>query len=354
MNTVNTLTIGLDKSGKEYQCPSCGQKRFKRMKNFETGELLPDHVGRCNRENNCGYHFTYKQFLQSTGQEIQITKKLIVTQPLEPIQYLPLELLEKSVFGGYDRSNFYYFLSSLFGEDIAKKSLIKYMVGRSREHNGTACIFWRIDKDEMIRTGKIMSYDAHTGKRIKTITPKWIHTQKKADGSYLVPQPFNFQLCFFGEHLLKEDSSKTVGIVESEKTAIIASVYIPEITWLATGGNSGCKWREWAVYNALKGRKVILFPDFGYFNAKTQRTCFEEWSERAKSISEKMECTISVSRVLEDKLDESERVNDYDLADMLIKRHEGKGLALQEYTNDSEGYPALWDLFSKHDLKLTA
>jgi hypothetical protein len=153
-----------------------------------------------------------------------------------------------------------------------------------------------------------MSYH-FTGKRNKEINPKWVHTHFK---------PFYYKLCFFGEHLISEHPNKIIGIVESEKTAIIASIFKPEINWIATGGNSGCKWREWSVFNVLKNRKVILFPDFGFFNKRTERTCFDEWAERAEMIMQRMPCSIAVSRILEDALDESERCNDYDLADFLL------------------------------------
>ena len=48
--------------------------------------------------------------------------------------------------------------------------------------------------------------------------------------------------CLFGEHLLAYASSmaRTVAIVESEKTALIAALFIPDLVWLATGGMHGC------------------------------------------------------------------------------------------------------------------
>jgi hypothetical protein len=103
---------------------------------------------------------------------------------------------------------------------------------------------------------------------------------------------------------------------------------VSKIVWLATGGNSGCKWREYAVYKVLMNRTVILFPDFGFFNIKTGKTCFDEWTERANQIQEKMNCTIKVNRLLEDNIPGEERINDFDLADRLIKQCPNTGLAL--------------------------
>ncbi|MBK9025621.1 MAG: hypothetical protein IPL69_17065 [Saprospiraceae bacterium] len=46
--------------------------------------------------------------------------------------------------------------------------------------------------------------------------------------------------------------------MESEKTAIIASVYLPQFTWLASGGKAGLTKDKLEV---LKGRNVNLYPD---------------------------------------------------------------------------------------------
>ena len=73
-----------------------------------------------------------------------------------------------------------------------------------------------------------MLYNAHSGKRVKEpfshIT--WAH-------KVLNLHNFSLKQCFFGEHLLNE--YKPIAIVESEKTAIIASAYIPKFNWIAVG-----------------------------------------------------------------------------------------------------------------------
>jgi hypothetical protein len=51
------------------------------------------------------------------------------------------------------------------------------------------------------------------------------------------------------------------GIVNSETTAIIYSIYYLNYVWIATGGINGCKWTERDVCKILEGRKVVLFPD---------------------------------------------------------------------------------------------
>ena len=64
------------------------------------------------------------------------------------------------------------------------------------------------------------------------------------------------------KHLMK-GNNKPVAIVESEKTAIVASIYIPEYVWIATGGKNGCKWKEKDIAKVLLNREqpIYLFPD---------------------------------------------------------------------------------------------
>ncbi len=340
MPEAANITIGLDKSGRKFHCPQCRQKRFVRMMDFTTNEYLPDEVGRCDRESSCGYHMTAKQYFESIGKGYKPQIKEVEAK-IEVVDFMQLDYVKQSM-KEFTKTNFATWLISLFGETIAEKALLQYFVGRSKIDNNRASIYWRIDKEGKVRTGKIMCYIPETGKRNKDAITTWVHSQKKPNGDHLFTQPYNYKLCFFGEHLLDENPEKTIGIVESEKTAVIASIFLPGMVWLATGGNSGCKWQEWAVFNVLKDRNVILFPDFGYFNKKTEKTCYQEWKERAEKIKERMPCNIKVSKILEDSLEASQRVNDFDLADLLIKQKDGKGLALTDYE-----YPAMWDLY-KH------
>jgi hypothetical protein len=51
---------------------------------------------------------------------------------------------------------------------------------------------------------------------------------KKEDGYYS---------CLFGMHLIEKN--KTIKMVESEKTALIASMFYPEYVWMSGGGTTG-------------------------------------------------------------------------------------------------------------------
>lgn len=79
----------------------------------------------------------------------------------------------------------------------------------------------------------------------------WYHAKKLTENEY-------FKFCFFGENLINS-KYKYVGIVESEKTAIIASHFIPNALFLASGGKTNLS--NLLLIKSLKNKKVVFFPD---------------------------------------------------------------------------------------------
>jgi len=323
----------LDNSSRKFKCGSCGQKTAVRYVDTETGEYMPDVVQRCDRENKCGHHYTPGQYIiDHPEKNLETLSKKSAGIQETPIQYISIDYIEKSMHG-FKTSYFAEFIIRLFGETTGGNLLLKYFVGRSKNDNGKACVFWQIDENFKVRYAKVMCYDKVTGKRRKDIAPV------KAS---IVPQ--HYLQTFFGCHLLTEYPNKPVAITESEKSAIVCSFFMPQYNWLATGGSSGCKWREYRVYKALNEKNIVLFPDYGYYlrplskPKKEWKTCYQEWSDRAEHISEKIKCKISVSRLLENNLPEEIRASGPDLADFLIKPDPSTGIALTD-----EGYPAIWD-----------
>ena len=164
-------------------------------------------------------------------------------------------------------------------------------------------MFWQIDVNGNVRAGKIMGYDATTGHRIKQPFSQvsWVHSVRKIPG-------FHMRQCLFGEHLLADTSSlaRTVGIVESEKTALIAALFIPDLVWLATGGMHGSFNSE--AMQVLRGHDVVLFPDL---------KATGEWRCKAKmlqSICKSATC----SDLLEKMATDEQRSRGLDIADFLL------------------------------------
>ncbi len=123
----------------------------------------------------------------------------------------------------------------------------------------------------------------------------WAHSELKL-------QDFHLKQCLYGEHLLT-NSSSPVMLVESEKTAVVMSRFIPDYIWLVTGGKNGCFNSE--TMQVLKGREVTLIPDLG---------ATEQWKEKSALLSGICKRVI-VSNVLECTSDEAQRSRGLDIAD---------------------------------------
>lgn len=303
-----------------YRCPGCQQrdKTFSLYIYTETGEHIAPSVGRCNRESNCGYHYTPKQYFQDNAAINRNTPlpKAYRQKPAisihKPVSYIPVEVFKGSL-KGHETNHFVKFLIDLFGVEVAAQLISRYFLATSKHWNG-ATVFWQIDKEGKVRTGKIMLYSPTTGKRVKEpfnhIT--WVHKALK--------QPvFQLRQCLFGEHLL-QDKTKPVAIVESEKTAVIASVYLPRFIWLAVGSLTNLNAERCSV---LKGRSVILFPDLNGF---------EKWNNKANELSNI--ARISVSDLLERKATEAEKKQGLDLADYLIRFHYKDFIQIEQINPD--------------------
>lgn len=290
-----------------YVCPQCNkrEKTFVRYIDTQTGQHLGPHVGRCNRESNCGYHLTPTQFFQA-NQSLQGKKALCFLKSAAPARakYIPPEIsyIDKNILfqslKAYQANNFVIYLHGLFGAAITQQLIEQYVIGTSGHWPG-ATVFWQIDTSQQVRSGKILLYNAATGKRVKQpfshIT--WAHRVLKLPA-------FNLQQCFFGQHLLRY-SNKPIALVESEKTAIIASVYLPQHTWLATGSLSNLSPHRCSV---LKGKKVTLFPDINGY---------EKWSDVAAGLQR--HAHFVVSDLLEQTATAEQKQQGLDLADYLVQ-----------------------------------
>lgn len=290
---------------KKYVCPSCGHSnKFVHYIDSTTNERLESHVGRCERIDNCGYNFTPKMFFDKNPVIKEPTyKQLSVKKASTPKpSYIDYETL-KSTMKCYSQNMFVEFLNQAFGAKTTQELIDKYLIGTSKHWNGST-IFWQVDNYGNVRGGKIMKYEIKDNpdffyqfepKRRKDI--QWVHTLTKIEN-------YNLSQCLFGLHLLDSDKNKPVAIVESEKTAIIASVYFPQYLWLASGGAEGLNIEK---IRALKNRKVLLFPDCNKFS---------KWQDKAKSFRGII--NVKVSELLEENANEMERQNGIDLADWLL------------------------------------
>jgi hypothetical protein len=228
----------------------------------------------------------------------------IVAQTPQPksVSFIPVEIFKASLNPtAFETNHFVQYLINLFGIEVTNQLVGDYFIASSKYWNG-ATVFWQIDTQGKVRTGKIMLYSPATGKRVKNLelSVYWVHKALK--------QPeFELRQCLFGEHLLF-DKTKPVAIVESEKTAVIASVYLPQFIWLAVGGSDGLNTDKLSI---IKNRSIILFPDL---------KMFDKWRLKANELMTKLTGnSIVVSDYLELKANERERELGLDIADYLIR-----------------------------------
>ena len=198
----------------------------------------------------------------------------------------------------------------------------RYKLGKS---NDGGVIFWEIDEQHNVRDGKIMYYhdDCH---RDHERHPDWVSARLKVYYNYTGDLPVD--RCLFGLHLisppefLDEPTGKaerggadrglnkhTIGIVESEKTAVICSELFPEAVWLASGGLSML---NAAKLYPLRDYKIVLFPD-----TDSDGKAYQLWKSIAATAQDQFKYPIRVSTLLEQHATLTQKAAKIDLVDFL-------------------------------------
>ena len=351
----------LDTSSKKFICPNCNKRTFVLYVDNETNNFLTDEFGRCDRETECSYHIAppkgkkaylieflslssisdkackltdlngvmsiipKSQILEQSNNNCWINEwylkttiinylnneckyfnsdevnfvnevKTIPTPPAVKPTFHNLELLDKMYFESPRNDNLTEFLKRIFSQDEVFKAMQNYFISGTNYFWNNATVFWQINNKELIQGAKIMLYDRLTGKRIKKPYNhiNWLHKATK-EPDFVLCQ------CLFGLHRINEDYQKTIAIVESEKTAIIMSILLPDFIWLATGSKGNFKFE---LLEPLKKRNVIAFPDKGEY---------KNWLEKANDLS-KRGFKIAVSELIE----QTDFENGFDLADYYL------------------------------------
>ena len=358
---MEAFRYSLDKSSKKHICPNCNKKTFVFYLDSETGEYLPTDFGKCDREQNCNYHkappkgkrayliaflglnsITDKaskltdlngvisivpksQILDQTKNDCWITEwylktstinyliseskyfntdevifvnevKSIQTPPPVKPSFHSLELLNKMYFESPQIDNLTEFLKSKFSKDEVFKAMQSYFITGANHFWNNATVFWQINNKEQIQGAKLMLYDRFTGKRIKEPYNhiNWLHKATK-EPDFVLCQ------CLFGLHRINEDYQKTIAVVESEKTAIIMSIFLPQYIWLATGSKGNFKFE---LLQPLKKRNVIAFPDKGEYN---------NWLNKATELN-----ALNFKIAVSDLIEQTDFENGFDLSDYYL------------------------------------
>lgn len=295
-----------------HECPSCHDPHSFTYYIDEDGNVLDTTVGRCDHESSCGYYYTPKDYFNDHPEESYCRKGLFKPQHrtfIRPmlsrsrIQFIPKRFIVEYYS---QESHFVKFMKSIFDTDVVTRICKAYCLGGTAKRE---VIFWQIDIDGNVLTGKVIQYNPTDGHRIKKgVNVDWMHSRMKKSG--LLEPDFALGQCLFGEHLLRQNPNAVVALVEAEKSAVIGYAQFPDYLWLAVGGKGQLKPEKLYV---LKNRTVVLFPDID---------AYDDWRDKAKQLTF---CRASVSDILVKHATEEERKAKIDIADWIIKQRMSNG-----------------------------
>lgn len=309
-------------SGKasRHTCPNCGKHREFTRYVRQDGSHIADNVGKCNRA-SCGYHYSPKQFYVDNSKysdwpkvsynkrtRIPITRQnnLVV----KPDYISPVHLAE--TIGRYDQNTLVNFLIGLFPDDPEDvfRVVKDYLIGTKEGFT----VFPTISKTGRICKAKLIKFDPTTGKRIKDdYSISSLEARLKKAGR-LKDDFETDKNVFFGEHLLPKYPGLPVAIVESEKSAVIASLckgVFPDMVWLAAGSLSWLNAER--IARIGREQKIILYPD-----TDQDGKCIAKWQSVAAN-ARKRGLVVNVSNLIENNATAEEKAKGYDLADYLVR-----------------------------------
>ena len=215
-------------------CHSCGKLR------------LPKQEYQDKNGEKFHWNENIKEF-EKIGDTGMVNQTISEHRPVDPSKKIGLKYIDPSLVKESielkPENNLLKYIRDTYGDKKTERVINLYYLGTDPVGY---CLFWNVDKNLMVRKAKAIKYDAN-GKRTSKIRSPYLNEH-------------GYKACLFGEHLLKfGDRNKDIYVlVESEKTAIISSIILPEYWWLAYGGINGLTSDKMKV---LKGYRVLVIPD---------------------------------------------------------------------------------------------
>lgn len=298
---------GLEAGSRKHHCPACTKKTFVRYVYTGTRDYVGEEFGRCDRENNCGYHL-------QPGSDMPDPPRPLTKEKLPPPSVIfpnkeYLESIRKARL-----TNFHRFCTDLLG--IPDRHLETWGVGGHWKFTA----FILANREQVVNV-KFVAYTTE-GKRDKSegtagapnfiphyLGKAYLRSQKiETDNARLEDWQdyYKFQRCFYGEHLW--DPAKDTCLVESEKTAVIAAYFFPDYNWLATGGAHGMTFEQFQIFYGYTGR-IWNLVDNDIAGFKKSKTI--QWLDKLAEMRTNKEEILSVN------LCENMPLG-YDIADAII------------------------------------
>lgn len=297
-------TYRLRRGSKKELCPHCQAKRFVPYVDGRGEEAPHDGqpFGRCDRQNSCGYHRKPWEHGRDDWQS------MAVIQPPRVIR-TQARFMDAGLIAAHDRPNaLTNWIHDAFGAATLANLKERFDIGTLEMHGRTYAIFWLTDEAGNIHTGKAVPYELRGGvpRRVRTGFggAYWMHKTMTPP-----PKLEEWTLRPFGLRQLHQMPHAPVGIVESEKTALLCAAALPGMAWVAVGGlqNLTAYDNECTVIAALKGRRVVLYPD---------ADAVDDWTTKAGTLK-KNGFTVTVDTEWMEGLTDDQRADGHDLGDVI-------------------------------------
>ena len=284
-----------------YKCFSCG-------KGGNSITFLMEHAG-----------YTYLEAIRYLGAkygiEVEGSKnyhpkpcKPHTPPPPRPMLVLPTEYVKMK--RDLDNDVFCSWLKSLPWNEAQReridKTLKNYLVGHGK-YGYT--IFWQMDESGRLRTGKMIQYNKDGHRKKEDYSTTWVHDRLYSSG-VRDEKKEAYELTYFGMHLIDYFPDATINIVESEKTALICSIYFgdqPNNLWIACGGLSMLSAKRMEPF-IKRGRKIYLYPDYDGM---------DKWQKQAEEIGYPL---LKVQRDFIIRNWRPEDGNKADIADIIVRQ----------------------------------
>jgi hypothetical protein len=269
----------LDSSVGKGTCPVCGAyKRFSNYVDREYSNQILDYgVGKCDRQESCpnghirpseweGWRDYLKEFPYLNNGDYEYSKINYNKKDETNIHYIDKDEIE--ILKYFDENNL--FIQFILGLGMVDRDIIRLFKKMNvRVLNKSKVVFFYEDLEGRITRGKIIEYgrDGHkideknkTGEKIPSIST--FHFELKKHG-LIEENKTEGDIHLFCLHLLKDlpDNIK-IGIVESEKSALLANHFFKEkgIFFMASGSLSNLNIKN---LMPLKDRQIVVYPDKG-------------------------------------------------------------------------------------------
>ena len=174
-----------------HRCPHCNRPRCFTLYVDAQGRPLHPTVGRCDHESSCAYHYTPRQFFAdhptlrpaspkaspSHRHSVATGRPASCPTP-QRLCTIPSHYMWRSESLN---SHLLAYLATIYGRDAVAQAASIYRIGATRSQD---TIFWQIDINGLVRTGKIMAYDPTTGHRLRNAHGvDWVHARLLHNGN---------------------------------------------------------------------------------------------------------------------------------------------------------------------------